>query len=188
MPDGTLRRAIRELLGLRPTPTQRRRLALDLRAAAEQQEAIADAEDLERQRAPAERLAPKDRRGQGRKPSRFVRIERVVRPMPAGRSEDRDIERSTAIRARQHPKLCVHVGRELYYALGSPARLAVAVERGVLRMRPAGADEGFALIVGSGMPKMWCSGIRGALAPFPDGRYSATIADGAIVVGSPLEG
>ncbi|HEU4321525.1 MAG TPA: hypothetical protein VFS21_00115 [Roseiflexaceae bacterium] len=79
----------------------------------------------------------------------------------------------------------LYVGRALWYELGRPARLDVQHLRGRLVLLPASDSAGYAVNVGSSMPRFW--GPRHVVDHLPVGRYSAEIQDGRIIVGDPLE-
>ena len=163
-----LRRAVLAALGKRPTAAQREQLADVLEALAREQRQIASAERRQHGRPAAERATPRSgRAGPGRRPARFIRIEREER---AGRE-----------------RLIVHIGRGLYYDLGSPARLDLQRLAGRIELRPATGDVGYALNVSKGMPRFYADGARELLEDLRGGRYVAEVQGGAIVVGPPLE-
>lgn len=87
---------------------------------------------------------------------------------------------------RQEPRLRVYVGRALWYALARPARLDVQVLCGRMLLVPASAGAGYAVVASTGMPRIWCSGVRD-LVQLDDGRYDAEIRDRAIVVGRRID-
>lgn len=161
-----LRRAVLASLSRRPTPRQRRQLAARLRELADEQERIADAEQRNDARPAYQRLAPRDRRaGPGDKPGEFVRIER---------KEDR----------RGSERLTIYVGRALWYAAGSPARLDIQRLHGALWLIPAEGDHGYSVGVRPGlMPRIRCDGSRDLVDDLEDGRHEASASPSGIVVG-----
>ena len=120
---------------------------------------------LMRRLTPAERVnARKAQAGPGRTPSRFVRIE-------------------TETTRGDTPRLRLYIGRGLWYEIGSPARIDVQRVGGSVWLRPARGDAGYAVTAGSGMPRCYVDGARDLLR-LDDGKYSAEVRDGAIVLGS----
>jgi len=178
--DDPLRAGLIVALGKRPSIALRRQIVEQLRAFADEQERIADAEARDLARPAAARLRPrKDGAGPGRAPGDFIRIERIIKES-AGSARTADVN----AHAIGLPKIRVHVGRDLYYAISCPARLDVQLERGVLRLVPV-AQDGFAVTFGSSVPRFFCSSVRGLLKEYPDGRYAAEVQNGAIVIGEP---
>ncbi len=166
MPDSPLRAALLAQLGRRPAIALRRVLAAELRALADEQERIIEAEQRQFAKPAGERLTPRTAHaGPGRAPSMFVRV---------AREQHGDYER-----------LHVYVGRGLYYQLGSPARLDVQRLGGRLRLTPADGGQGYAVQVGKGMPRFFADGARDIL-DLEDGRYAGAIEGGAIVIGGAL--
>lgn len=169
MTDDPLARTVQSLLGARPTPAQRRAVATQLEALAHKQRQIADAAQAEQAKPADKRLSVrKPQAGPGRAPSLFVRV--CHEPMG----------RNGATRLR------LYVGRGLWYALGSPARMDLQRVGGILTLRPASADQGMAFAAGKGMPRAFADGWADVLR-LEDGRYAATVAGGAIVIGAALE-
>lgn len=162
-----IRQAVLAALGRRPTPAQRRAIAEQLDALADEQRRIADAAERQQARPAAERAAPRQvRAGPGRAPADFVRIAWE----PRG--------------GREH--LRVYVGRALWYALGSPARLDVQRLGGRIEIRSTAGDAGYAVTAGSGMPRFYAAGSQDLLGDLT-GRYRAEVRGGAIVVGARIE-
>lgn len=161
-----LTKALTAVLGQRPTPHQRRKLAARLRELADQQERLADAEQRDGARPSTERLRPRARRaGPGMTPGDFVRIERKI--------DKRGSERLT-----------IYVGRALWYAAGSPRRLDVQLLHGALWLIPADGDAGYAVGVRDGlMPRIRCDGARDLVEHLADGRYAAEASSSGIVIG-----
>ena len=167
MPDRPLRAALQSQLGRRPTVALRRALAAELRGLADEQERIIAAHTRQLARPAAERVAPRKRTaGPGRAPSMFVRIAHEQH----GGSE----------------RLHVYVGRGLYYQLGSPQRLDVQRLGGRLCLTPADGGQGYAVMVGTGMPRFFADGARDIL-DLEDGRYAGAIVGGAIVIGEKID-
>jgi hypothetical protein len=107
--------------------------------------------------------------GSGRQPAMFVRLERRV-------------ERG-AIEA-----MWIHIGRGLWYALGSPARFDV-VRRGRTIALEVVTSGGYGVIgfgtAISGMPKINARSARDLIG-LEDGRYRAAVEGRAIVLGERL--
>lgn len=164
-----IRQALLPLL-LRPlTPAQRELLATALEEAARTQRELAAAERREQTRPAAERVTPRaPHAGPGRAPSMFVRI--ALEPHGKDGRE----------------RLRIYIGRGLWYAIGSPARIDIQRTAGLLVLRPAQGDAGYALAVGSGMPRAFVDGAADVLRLEP-GRYSAVMRGGALVVGERVE-
>lgn len=163
--DSPLRAALLAALGRRPTPTQRRQLAKELRSLADEQEQIADAEQRQLTRPAAERVAP--RRGGGGRPSApWVRIERTARG--------------------QVDEIRVLLSRALYHAAKTPLRLDPQRIGAEICLVMASGDAGYQVIVTVGGIWISASGARDLLADLDDGRYVAEIRAGAIVIGERL--
>jgi len=79
------------------------------------------------------------------------------------------------------PRLRLYVGRALWYAIGSPARMDAQRVGGRLELRAAAGDAGLAFQAGKGMPRAFCDGWADVLRLEP-GRYAAEVVGGAIVV------
>lgn len=101
----------------------------------------------------------------GRRPEAFVRVERRL---------DKGRERTM-----------LYVGRALWYALGRPARLDVLRQHEQLVLMPAQGEAGYAVNVGTSMPRFW--GPRTLVDTLPVGRYEAEVTNGCIVVGERLD-
>lgn len=158
-----LRRALLSALGPKPSPEQRRKIAADLRALAEQQERMAardTATPAEGQRAPGRARAEPDQ------PAGFyLRISREQDPLTG------------AVRLR------VSIGRSAWSALGSPERIEVQRAGSDIWVVPAKGAAGAQLSIGSGLPSCVMPE-AGPLAGLPSGRYAVTMRAGAIVVGA----
>lgn len=100
----------------------------------------------------------------GRRPESFIRVERRM---------DKGRERTM-----------LYVGRALWYGLGRPARLDVQHLRGRLVLTPAPENSGYAVNVGTSMPRFW--GPRHIVDHMPVGRYGAEVREGRIIVGEAL--
>lgn len=161
-----LKRAVLLALGPRPTPAQRRQIAEQLESLATEQRRVAEASAAQARRPAAERVRTGPRRaGPGRAPSSFVRIERNI---------DR----------RGYERLIVYVGRQCWYDLGSPRRLAVARTGNQVRLEIADGDDGYAVVAPRGhMPHMTVDGARDLLLGLEDGRYGATMHGRMLTIG-----
>lgn len=147
-----LRRFILGLLSRRPTPAQRRQLADELAALADEQRQLADAEQRQLDRPAQARVGRQPQSGPGRVPGLFIRIER------------RD-------------KVRLFMGRGLWYEIESPARVDVQRLGSALYISPAEWDAGYA-VMRSGMPRITCSRLDTLLPP--DGTYPAVVVGGRI--------
>lgn len=151
------------------TPAQMEALAGELERIAALTRATAGALRRQEKRPPSERVTPrKAKAGRGRAPSAFIRI--VHEPWGKG---GRD-------------RLRLYVGRKLWYDLGSPARLDLQRLGNQLLIRPANGDAGLAFTAGKGMPRAFVDGWADIIG-LEDGRYAASIENGAIVVGAALD-
>jgi hypothetical protein len=148
-------------LGLRPSPARRRSLAATLRAVADQLDHLAEIDERQ-----ATRGASARPRGPGRRAGDFVRL-----------AEDR-VHRKTRLR--------LYIGRQLWYALGRPARVDIQRVGGTLRLIPATGDAGWALSTKSGIPRMFVGQDLDDLLRLDLGRDAATIVGEAIVIGARL--
>ena len=153
----TIKTALMRTLGRNPTVSARRALATRLRALADEQDRIANAQAERRGQSASERT---HRAGPGRQPATFLRVERT---------EDR---------ATGQERLRLHIGRGLWYAIDSPKRITIQRLGGELRI--AAGDE-YAVIAGTGMPRVTCDGSRDLLADIADGRYDAVVRGRQIV-------
>jgi len=84
------------------------------------------------------------------------------------------------------PRLRLYVGRALWYAIGSPARMDAQRVGGRLELRATSGDAGLAFQAGKGMPRAFCDGWADVLGLEP-ARYTAEVIGGAIVIGAPIE-
>jgi len=163
-----LRIALRTLLGGTPTPTRRRRLALDLRALAEEQERLAEADERSgtRMRAMLARELDNQERPKGGRPKgsggRFVRVD-----VPATGT------------------LLVHIAPALYQELGEPARVMLERHERQIVMRPARGDTGYAVNrptgARGGLPRFSIGRVAAADLGLNAGKHTAHIEDGVIV-------
>lgn len=153
-----LRRALLSALGPKPSPEQRRKVAADLRALAEQQERMA-ARD-------AGVAAPSPARAEPERAAGFyVRI---------GREQD---AHTGAVRLR------VSIGRSAWAALGSPERVEAQQAGSEIWLVAAKGAAGVLLAVGGGLPSGTMAA-AGPLARLPSGRYAVTVRAGALVLGA----
>lgn len=106
----------------------------------------------------SEPLAPR----RGRPPGALVRIERR-----------NDLNRH----GNPHERLRLHLGRGLWTAIGSPARVTIQRAGGSIAI--AAGDE-YAVVAGGSIPRVTCDGSASLLEAFPAGRYTATVAGGTI--------
>lgn len=153
-----LRRAVVALLPRRPSQQAYRDLADLLRAEADRLERLAGAEQRSIERgSPVLKGRTGRPRGSG---ATFVRFE------PGG--------------GRHSARL--HIGRRLYQELGEPKRLDPQRLGGELHLRPCGASEGYAVTRPvDGMPRIGMGVSVGEALGLYEGRFEATIRDGAIV-------
>jgi hypothetical protein len=160
-----LKRAALAALGPRPSPAARRRLAARLRALADEQERIAAAQAEQQARPAGDRLTPRARRaGPGRTPATFVRVERAA--------EGRE----------RRERLRLYIGRALWYAIGSPARIDVQRLGGEVRIGPG--DE-YAIVSGNGIPRCIADGSADLLRDLDDGRHPAEVRGRQLIVRIP---
>ena len=144
-------------------------LALELRQLADELDERAAALRRQDAKPSAERATPRKRHaGPGRAPSAFVRVAHE----PWGRDG--------------RPRLRLYVGRALWYAIGSPARMDLQHIAGRIELRAASGDAGMAFLAGKGMPRAFVDGWADVLRLEP-GRYAAEVVGGAIVIGAPIE-
>lgn len=168
MAEKTPQELLAPLIRAARTPAQMEALAAELERIAALTRATAAALRRQEKRPPAERVnLRKAKAGRGRSPSNFVRV--CHEPWGKG---GRD-------------RLRLYVGRQLWYDLGSPARLDAQRLGGQLVLRPAVGDAGLAFTAGKGMPRAFVDGWADVLG-LEDGRYSARIENGAIVVGAAI--
>lgn len=161
--------ALRGLLAAARTPAQMEALATELERIAALTRDLAAAKRRQQTRPAAARATPRDAHaGPGRAPAMFVRLSWE----PWGRE------------GRERPRL--YVGRGLWYAIGSPARMDLQRVGGRLELRPAPGDAGLAFTAGKGMPRAFVDGWADILRLDP-GRYAAEVAGGAIVIGERLD-
>ena len=83
-------------------------------------------------------------------------------------------------------RLHMYVGRGLWYAIGSPARLDLQRVGGQLVLRPASGDAGLAFQAGKGIPRAFVDGWADLLG-MDDGRYEGRVDGGAIVIGGRID-
>lgn len=169
----SLKAAILALLGARPSPAARRRLAAELRQLADEQERLADAQ---------ERLGPT--RAAGQADAQNANRPRGGRPKGSGGQFVRYDPPSGKRIGGGH----LFISASLYAAIGEPDRLDVQMLSGALHLRPAAGGDGYAVTRNHGA--------RGGLARIGIGvstaedwglvegvRMAAEVRDGAIVVG-----
>jgi hypothetical protein len=164
-------RAIVAILGKRPSPRQRRELAAHLRELADQQEQLAEATERDARR-PADkrisRVIRSSQAGPGAPPGGFLRLERA------------------RWSSEQTERLIVHIGRSVYYAIGSPPRLDVQRIGERLALVPARGEDGFKVTVRANvMPRMVCTSAADLLE-LESGRYEAVIEAGVVYFGAQL--
>lgn len=152
-----IKRAVIGALGPKPTLGARLWFAARLRALADEQERIANAQGERRIAAGSVTHA---RSGPGRQPTRFIRVERI---------EDR----------RGRERLRLYVGKALYYAIGSPKRITIQRLGGELRI--SAGDEYAISSWQNTMPRVTCDGSRDLLIDVADGRYDAEVRGNQII-------
>lgn len=160
----TARAILAPLIAAARSPAQQRALAAALGQISAELVQRAEAAQRQQQRPAAQRVTPRSpQAGQGRAPASFVRIERVTPPPRKGHSQDRDVEAGIRHRTSIESRVRLYIGRALWYALGSPARIALTRQDGQLRITVARGDEthNYAVVSGSGMPRIWIDGARG---------------------------
>ena len=179
MTDDPLRAAIRALLGKRPSPAKRRRIAALLRALADEQERTAAAEEREAMRPAQTRLTPHTLgAGPGVSGADYLRIERW------GVGDQHSLGRLT-----------IHIGRALLRrwieATGEVRHVGIREEDGRIAIRPYDPtrhERAYVLQVARGhTPRINCDSARDIIRR-PSRRYHGEIADGALIIGAPLEG
>lgn len=165
MPDDPLRRALLAQLGPRPTSASRRQLAAALRALADEQERLADADTRNGHVVRRAQIAEQAARQKTGRPkgsgARFVRVE----------------ARETGHGAY------IHLGRALWQELGEPERLDIQRVGGAVRLTPCDGSAGYRFThAPNGMPK--CTIGQDALDALrlDERRYTARIEAGAIVI------
>lgn len=175
--EAELAHLLAPLLARALAPVAREQLAEALDQLATRQRALA-----------AAALRQATRRGQGRLPGAFVRVERIAKAHPRGHSQDRDVEAGARNRAPGEPRLRLYIGKALWRALGSPGWIRIRRDAAGIALLPAhAAGEGcYRLVVGGGMPRAWADGARAQLAPLADGSYAATVEAGVLIIGAPL--
>ena len=163
------RDALKALIIAAKSPAQIEQLASDLADLATELRERAAAQRRQQTRPAAQRVATrKPKAGPGRAPSNFVRLAHE----PWGK-EGRD-------------RLHMYVGRGLWYAIGSPARLDLQRVGGHLILRPASGDAGLAFHAGKGIPRAFVDGWADLLR-LEDGRYEGRVEGGAIVIGGRID-
>lgn len=164
-----IRDALKAAIIAAKSPAQFGALAAELETIAAELRGRADAQRRQQARPAAERATPRKRHaGPGRAPSAFVRVAHE----PWGRDG--------------RPRLRLYVGRALWYAIGSPARMDLQHIAGRIELRAASGDAGMAFLAGKGMPRAFVDGWADVLRLEP-GRYAAEVVGGAIVIGAPIE-
>jgi len=164
-----IRDALKAAIIAAKSPAQFSALAAELETIAAELRSRADAQRRQQARPAAERVTTrKPHAGPGRAPSAFVRM--AVEPW--GRDG--------------RPRLRLYVGRALWYAIGSPARMDAQRVGGRIELRATSGDAGLAFQAGKGMPRAFCDGWADVLRLEP-GRYAAEVVGGAIVIGAPIE-
>ena len=163
------RDALKPLIIAAKSPAQLDALAADLAAIAAELQSRAEAQRRQQARPAAERVTTrKSKAGPGRAPAAFIRLAHE----PWGK-EGRD-------------RLHMYVGRGLWYAIGSPARLDLQRVGGHLILRPASGDAGLAFQAGKGIPRAFVDGWADLLG-LDDGRYEGRVEGGAIVIGGRID-
>jgi len=170
MPENSydiLRRALLDALGPRPSADQRRQIAADLRALAEQQE----------------RMADRDTPAAPRAGDKLPQTSQVV-----GKASTRLAGYYVRIRPEQDPftgvmRIRVSLGLPIWIALGSPERIEVQRTGSNIWIVPAVGAAGNQLTIGAGLPSCVMDS-TGPLAQLVPGRYAATLQAGAIVIGT----
>lgn len=149
------------------TPAQMEALASELERIAALTRATAGALRRQEKRPPQERVGPRRKSG-GRPSTLWVRVEREAR------------EKAQADTVR------VKLSRKLYYEVGRPDRLDVQKIDGRILLIPAQGDLGYKLNVNAGVVAINASGARDLLDGL-EGKYSADVRGGSIVVGDALD-
>ena len=164
------RDTLKPLIIAAKSPAQLDQLAGDLTEIAAELRERAAAQRRQQARPAAERvITRKPKAGPGRAPAAFIRLAHE----PWGK-EGRD-------------RLHMYVGRGLWYAIGSPARLDLQRVGGQLVLRPAAGDTGLAFHAGKGIPRAFVDGWADLLR-LEDGRYEGRVEGGAIMIGGRIEG
>lgn len=157
-----LTRAVHDALGTDPTLTRRVAIRNALRELADEQHQLIQVIKRDKARRLAERRAANPQALRGRKPGDFIRIQH-------------DAE-----------MLRIYIGRALYYALGTPARLDVQRIGGRVQLITTSAPHGYAVVVPTtGMPRIKCDAARD-LVRLEDGRYQADVRGTRLIIGDPL--
>lgn len=151
----TIKERLRDIFARRMSPAQRRALADELAALADQQRDLAEAEQRQLAKPPAQRLTA----GRGGRPSLpWVDILREER------------------RDREADRVFVRLSTKLYQELGSPARIDVQRVGGLVALiaiPDAQSTAGYKVMVNVGGVRINASGARDIL---PDaGKYVVTV-------------
>jgi len=167
MPDESPQSLLAPALNAARSPAQLDALAAELERIAAHARALAAAKRRAAATPGDKRATPHSpKAGPGRAPSSFVRL--ALEPWGA-----------------RH-RLRLYIGRALYYALGSPARLDLQRIGAGMELRPASGDQGIAFTAGKGMPRAFVDGWADVLG-MESGRYAAEVRGGAIVIGGRMD-
>ena len=162
MPDDA-RTILRPLLAALRTPAQRRAFAAELRALAEEQDALADADERSGHVLRAARIETQ------------AAAQRTGRPLGSGAMFLR-YEAGNGRSGR------LHIGRRLWQLLGEPQRVDVQRLGGRLVLRPCGAGVGWRVTrPPNGMPRISVGQEAAETLRLEECRYPANIEAGAIV-------
>jgi hypothetical protein len=152
----TLRRALIQALGPRPSPEQRRKIAADLRSLAEQQERMAERD--------AQVSPSATQPGASRVAGMYIRL---------------NLEPDTQTGA---PRIRLSLGKQIWYDLGSPEHIQVQQVGAETWIVAAKDGAGYQLSTAGSLPSCLVD-IAGSLSHMRPGRYAASVRAGALVIG-----
>jgi hypothetical protein len=151
----TLRRALIQALGPRPSPEQRRQIAADLRSLAEQQE----------------RMAERD--------AQAPRANQPTASRAAGMYIRLNLEPDAQTGA---PRIRLSLGKQIWYDLGSPEHIQVQRVGAETWIVAAKDGAGYQLSTAGSLPSCLVDA-AGSLSHLRPGRYAASTRAGALVIG-----
>ncbi len=165
------------------TPAALAGLAVELRQLADELDARAAALRHERERATAKRLTGDHiKRGPGRHPADFIRIERIAPPPRRGDSRDANmIEAQERRHGPQRLKLRLYIGEPPYISFARHGQHVAIVPQA----EPG--ERHYRVVVMGGIPRTWIDSARELFRDIPDGRYVGALVDGRLIIGAPIE-
>lgn len=178
---------------LRPYGVREQRF-VELRQLADELDARAAALRHDRERGPAKRLSTGDhiKRGPGRQPADFIRIERIAPPARRGDSRDANmVEAQERRHGPQRLKLRLYIGKALYRlpAFDEPPYISFARHGQQIAIVPQAepGDGHYRVVVMGGIPRTWIDSARELFRDLPDGRYVGALVDGRLIIGASIE-